>query len=83
MNESERLADLERRVQELERNQPNILGPRPIEPVWPVWPGPGAPFDEPIACPSCGMKWQGVMGYCCPNHGCPMGAGPTTCSVSK
>lgn len=30
-------------------------------------------------CPSCGLKLEAVMGYCCPNAKCPVGLGPTIC----
>ena len=69
-----RLAELERRVKDLE---PNRLGP-PIVPV--PFPEPNPfPSDDSSTCPKCGMKWSGVMGYVCPRTDCPMGAGPTIC----
>lgn len=41
---------------------------------------------SPPACPSgyncskCGMRLEGVMGYCCPEQYCPAGMGGTYCS---
>jgi hypothetical protein len=41
----------------------------------PYWPKPYNP-DDGTRCTRCGMLWKGVMGYVCPDHYCPMGAGP-------
>ena len=46
---------------------------------------PHAP-DDPLrstgCCLKCGLKMDGVIGYCCPNHDCPVGLGPVTCKTS-
>lgn len=93
IDDIERITDLERRVAELERiirdQLPEPLKPWrlpdddipwkpddsfpwfPLDPVKP-WPN-----DNGTTCSKCGMVWKGVMGYCCSDHLCPMGAGPT------
>ncbi len=49
----------------------------PIAPEWPdTWPFPKGPKPwEPhlseTSCGVCGMKWDGPMGYVCPNLKCP------------
>jgi hypothetical protein len=47
---------------------------------WDIWKKPQQPANT---CPKCGLKLEGVMGYCCPNAGCPTGLGPVMCSVAK
>lgn len=39
------------------------------------------PFDK-NNCPTCGIKLNQVMGYCCPTLNCPTGLGPVMCSTS-
>ena len=87
MTNEERIKDLERRVKELEdaaKNQspwswpitdgpeiiPWIIDPNTFPDTWPI-------DEEGTRCPKCNMLWKGIMGYCCPDHHCPMGAGPT------
>jgi hypothetical protein len=84
-----RLDDLERRVKELEDRVarqlpwhdpfPHPMPPHQPQPHHPTWP----PNESGVRCISCGMLWQGVMGYCCPNAYCPMGAGPITFNSTK
>lgn len=40
------------------------------------WTKPQQPVNR---CSKCGLKLEGVMGYCCPNVGCPTGMGPVMC----
>lgn len=40
------------------------------------------PPNYPIICSACGLNCEGTMGYCCPNHHCPMGMGPMLCKTS-
>lgn len=47
--------------------EPAYPAPQPSTPGW---------FGN---CPTCGLKLNQVMGYCCPNPGCPTGLGPVTC----
>lgn len=37
------------------------------------------PFEGWNQCPKCGIKLEGVMGYCCANIDCPTGLGPIVC----
>ncbi len=43
-----------------------------------IWKKPN-PWNETQRCTKCGLKLEGVMGYCCPNVGCPTGLGPVMC----
>jgi hypothetical protein len=92
MTNEERIVDLECRIKELEKaankqipwinpwGPPHYDGPNPFDP-WPESPPfvPDVPANEGTKCPECGVLWKGVMGYSCPRHNCPMGAGPVTC----
>ena len=53
------------------------------KPFGPYTPPPNLPpFNpRPIVknCPTCGIKLEGVMGYCCPRGDCPTGMGPVMC----
>jgi len=63
----QRLAELERQVEELRRPQPLPYSPPPV---------PSRPYEwRDSNCPKCGIKLSGVMGYCCPRSGCPTGLG--------
>ena len=44
----------------------------PFTPQIPYW-------TEVTSCPTCGLQFSGVMGYCCPNTKCPTGLGPVMC----
>jgi hypothetical protein len=71
MNNEERLNDLERRIKELE-NANQRLGPSPI--TWPLPPDhiDTYPGEECMAgCKTCGMKFDGPMGYVCHHPCCP------------
>jgi hypothetical protein len=69
----QRLDDLERRVAQLERDAaPFKRYGEPSPDRWPHQP----PENK---CSKCGLKLEGVMGYCCPNPGCPTGLGSPTC----
>lgn len=46
-----------------------IPNPNPLAP---------SPWDTK-SCYKCGLKLEGVMGYCCPNAQCPTGLGPVVC----
>lgn len=63
MGIEDRLAELERRVEELE------LTTRRIPPL--KWDD-VAPIGSRKSCPTCGIMWEGVMGYVCPNLECPV-----------
>ena len=41
-----------------------------------VWPKPQQPVKS---CSKCGLKLEGVMGYCCPVPQCPTGLGSPYC----
>jgi hypothetical protein len=44
------------------------------------WPHDKNPWVvEKTRCPSCGIIFEGVMGFVCSNNRCPMGAGPIMC----
>lgn len=64
---------------------PPIVAPTPYAP----WTMPYQPWTTPNHppmannCPKCGLKLEGVMGYCCPNAGCPTGLGPVTCKAPE
>ena len=61
MTDTARIADLERRVLQLERVARQQL-PMP----WPL------PLDEDRNCCSvCGLRFEGSMGYVCANPTCP------------
>ena len=48
---------------------------------WDIWTKPQPPVNQ---CSKCGLKLEGVMGYCCPQPGCPTGLGSPYCiSVVK
>lgn len=49
--------------------------PAPLPPTPNTW------FD-PKTCPKCGLKLEGVMGYCCPQPYCPTGMGPVMCTTN-
>jgi hypothetical protein len=36
-------------------------------------------WTKPQSCSKCGLKLDGVLGYCCPQAGCPTGLGPVMC----
>lgn len=50
--------------------------PDPYLPKWPEYP------QSDHRCPKCGIKIEGVMGYCCPQVSCPCGLGGVTCDAS-
>jgi len=64
-----RIAELERRVTELEK------APKIVPTVPGVWP-PTYKLDE---CRKCGIKLSGVMSYSCPQKDCPTGLGSPHC----
>lgn len=71
-----RLDDIDRRLAQLEYDVMPIkrFGSPTIKPLTPP-----VPEDIFKNCPKCGLKLETVMGYCCPNTGCPTGLGPVTC----
>jgi hypothetical protein len=74
----DRIAALERRVTELERQNAGskMIGPAPQTP-W--FPEPRTMGEKP-RCGKCGIELHGVMGYVCPRAGeCPIGLGGLTC----
>jgi hypothetical protein len=79
----QRIADLERRVSELERRDATrrVLGPFEAKPATQPLPYP-EPYQLPLPwCVKCGLKLGEVMGYVCPNAGCPTGLGGAICAV--
>lgn len=46
--------------------------------VFPAAPGPGIPWLQPatytpvLTCSKCGVRWEGAMGYSCPDTKCPV-----------
>jgi len=39
---------------------------------------PRSPLDTIAVCGKCGLELKGIMGYCCPQSGCPTGLGSTS-----
>lgn len=70
------LSQIKDRLNQLERqtmwNQP--FGPIDQKPFMPIVTNPPV-----IKCSTCGIKLEGVMGYCCPRGDCPTGMGPVMC----
>lgn len=68
------------------QNERNVIIPTsPAEPFPDSMP---LPYTPPILspqniCPTCGVNFDGVMGYVCQQPGCPMGCGPTMCEASQ
>lgn len=65
-----------------------LPSPKPSIVDWPTKPH-VAPYTpepiyppQPIICGMCGLNCSGTMGYCCPNHYCPMGMGPILCKAT-
>lgn len=87
MTDADKIADLERRVAQLEQagrrygpfEAKPATEPPPSYPVWPIMPAIGA---KP-RCPKCNMELSTVMGYVCPQGGnCPTGLGGFTCMTA-
>ena len=57
-----------------------VGGQRPITSLPYPLPTQPNPFSN---CPKCGLKLEGVMGYVCPNAGCPTGLGGAWCSTGE
>jgi hypothetical protein len=70
-NLEKRVEDLEKRVEILEMFKRILDPPIPYPTRYPGYPGQPASM-----CPKCGLKLEGVMGYCCPHIDCPVGMGP-------
>lgn len=51
--------------------KPNPYIPNRLTPAPDPW--------HPRTCVKCGLKLEGVMGYCCPDMQCPTGMGPVMC----
>lgn len=68
------LSEIKDRLNQLERqnmwNQPRTY-PQPMMPI--------VTNPPEIKCSKCGIKLEGVMGYCCPRGDCPTGMGPVMC----
>lgn len=84
-----KVEDLEKRIQALEREdiferlgikkvteEPNNPWTPKVSPMVPTSPW---IHPQPITCGKCGLKLDGVMGYSCPDIGCPAGLGPVMC----
>lgn len=85
LDADKRIADLERRVAELESRQVTrrVYGPFEAKPATQPLPYP-EPYQLPIpSCGKCGLRLGEVMGYVCPNAGCPTGLGGAMCAVSQ
>lgn len=66
------LENIEKRLTALEGRQHPAL----IPPAIPI------KYEENV-CTECGLRLEGVMGYCCPNPRCPTGLGPTMCGFES
>jgi hypothetical protein len=89
----DRIADLERRVAELERerNARRAIGPieakpatQPLPVDWqfpPMTPGFPLPSIGEQRCPKCGIALSPIMSYSCAQAQCPTGLGGVSCSV--
>lgn len=87
MTDAEKIANLERRVAQLEQagrrygpiEAKPATEPLPSHPVWPIMPAIGA---NP-RCPKCNIELSSVMGYVCSQGGnCPTGLGGFTCTTA-
>lgn len=79
MTDAEKIAELERRVERLEKGV-HRNGEVPTPPI--PWGNPYVTPFEPNKCAKCGLKMESVMGYVCPQGGnCPAGLGGFSCSV--
>lgn len=47
-----------------------------------IWPCPVPVTPDYKTCGKCGMKLEGVMGYCCPHSHCPTGLGGSWSSTT-
>jgi hypothetical protein len=45
----------------------------------PYMPFPSQPFKVYNVCPTCGLRLDNVMSYCCSHIDCPTGLGPVRC----
>lgn len=62
------LREIKERLSKLERST------LPFGPIHPV-----NPLQRNTQCSKCGIKLEGLMGYCCPRGDCPTGMGPVMC----
>lgn len=76
MTDSERIADLERRVDNLEKLERE---PDPFK-WFPTVPAP-TPHNPVGECSACGLKLYSTMGYVCNRSDCPTGLGPIMCNT--
>jgi hypothetical protein len=82
MTDAERIADLERRVAQLE-SVGRAYGPiRNGEVPTPPIPWPNIPNLGEQRCPTCGITLSPVMGYVCGKADCPTGLGGFSCTVA-
>jgi hypothetical protein len=87
MSDDSRIADLERRVTELERarDMSRTIGPIRAEPARQPLPFPTSwpqiPTIGESKCPTCGITLSLVMGYVCSKANCPTGLGGVYCSA--
>lgn len=56
------------------------LESQPFGPLQPYTPKVKPPVSF---CSKCGLKLEGVMGYCCPRPDCGCGMGPIMCCSNK
>jgi hypothetical protein len=86
MTTADKIADLERRVVQLEqagRRYGPIEAKPATEPLpsWPAWPA--IPTIGEQRCPTCGILLSPVMGYVCGKANCPTGLGGVYCTTTS
>lgn len=69
-----RIKRIEERLDALHHPPQPVPSPFPFTPFTP----PTTPWDTKT-CPKCGLELKGVMGYACPQPGCPTGLGGPSC----
>lgn len=80
MTDSEKIADLERRVARLEKGI-HRNGEVPTPPIqWPATPNIGEKRNP--RCGKCNIELAPIMSYCCPRADCPCGLGGISCTVA-